>query len=252
MTSSLVFLGHSTVLLDLGGVRVLTDPMLRRRLMFLRRVAAPVAPGDHADVDVVVLSHLHHDHCDLASLALLDPNVRIVAPDGAYDFLRRHGFQQIVTLRVGESHTYDTVTITATPAAHDGKREPFGPRTAAVGYLIESADTAVYFAGDTDLYAGMRGLCPDLDLALIPVAGWGPSLGPGHLNPQRAADAVALLRPRHAVPVHWGTLLPLGLQPFYRDRMHEPARAFAHAVADRELPTEVRLLAPGRGMTWQN
>lgn len=251
MSSSLVFLGHSTVLLDLDGVRVLTDPVLRRRLTFLRRVVAPVAPGDHAGVDVVVLSHLHHDHCDPASLALLDRDVSLVAPDGAGDFLRRRGFRRIVTLRVGESHTVGAVTITATQAVHDGRREPFGPRAAAVGYLVGSARTVAYFAGDTDLFPGMRDLCPDLDLALIPVWGWGPNLGPGHLNPQRAAEAVARLRPRHAVPVHWGTLFPYGLMPFYADRLREPARAFAAAVAARELPTEVRVLAPGSGLTWQ-
>ncbi|WP_230689702.1 MBL fold metallo-hydrolase [Catellatospora paridis] len=251
MSSSLVFLGHSTVLLDLDGVRVLTDPVLRRRLTFLRRVVAPVSPGDHAGVDVVVLSHLHHDHCDPASLALLDRDVCLVAPDGAGDFLRRRGFRRIVTLQVGESHTVGAVTITATPAVHDGRREPFGPRAAAVGYLVGSARTVAYFAGDTDLFPGMRELCPDLDVALIPVWGWGPNLGPGHLNPQRAAEAVARLRPRRAVPVHWGTLFPYGLKLFYADRLREPPRAFAAAVAARELPTEVRVLAPGSGLTWQ-
>lgn len=251
MACSLVFLGHSTVLLDLDGVRVLTDPVLRGRLTFLRRVAAPVAPADHADVDVVVLSHLHHDHCDLRSLALLGRDVRLVAPDGAGDFLRRRGFRQVVTLKAGESHTVGALTVTATPAVHDGRREPFGPRAVAVGYLIGSARSAVYFAGDTDLFAGMRDLSPDLDLALIPVWGWGPNLGPGHLDPQRAAEAVALLRPRRAVPIHWGTLFPYGLRVFYRDRLREPARAFAAAVAARELPTEVRVLAPGSGLTWQ-
>ncbi|MEV4417472.1 MBL fold metallo-hydrolase [Catellatospora sp. NPDC049609] len=251
MTSSLVFLGHSTVLLDIGGVRVLTDPVLRGRLTFLRRVAAPVAPGHYAGVDVVVLSHLHHDHCDLASLALLGRDVPLVAPDGAAAFLRRRGFRRVVTLAVGESHTVGAVTVTATPAVHDGRREPFGPRAAAVGYLIGSARTVAYFAGDTDLFAGMRDLCPDLDLALLPVWGWGPNLGPGHLDPRRAAEAVALLRPRRAVPVHWGTLFPYGLSAFFRDRLREPARAFADAVAARRLPTEVRLLAPGSGLTWQ-
>lgn len=251
MECSLVFLGHSTVLLDLDGVRVLTDPVLRGRLTFLRRVAAPVSAQHHADIDAVVLSHLHHDHCDLRSLALLGRDVPIVAPDGAGDFLRRRGFRQVVTLKAGESHPVGPVTVTATPAVHDGRREPFGPRAAAVGYLIRSPDTAVYFAGDTDLFAGMRDLSRDLDLALIPVWGWGPNLGPGHLNPQRAAEAVALLRPRRAVPIHWGTLFPYGLRVFYRDRLHQPARAFAAAVTARELPTEVRVLAPGGGLTWQ-
>ncbi|MFC7760880.1 MBL fold metallo-hydrolase [Catellatospora bangladeshensis] len=189
-----MFLGHSTVLIEIGGVRVLTDPVLRGRLLFLRRHAAPVAVGHYAEVDAVVLSHLHHDHCDLHSLALLGRDVRLIAPDGAGGFLRKRGFRRVVTLAAGESHQVGPVTVTATPAVHDGRREPFGPRAAAVGYLISDGPTVAYFAGDTDLFAGMRGLCPDLDLALIPVWGWGPNLGPGHLDPERAADAVELLR----------------------------------------------------------
>ncbi|GAA1620327.1 MBL fold metallo-hydrolase [Catellatospora bangladeshensis] len=250
MSASLVFLGHSTVLIEIGGVRVLTDPVLRGRLLFLRRHAAPVAVGHYAEVDAVVLSHLHHDHCDLHSLALLGRDVRLIAPDGAGGFLRKRGFRRVVTLAAGESHQVGPVTVTATPAVHDGRREPFGPRAAAVGYLISDGPTVAYFAGDTDLFAGMRGLCPDLDLALIPVWGWGPNLGPGHLDPERAADAVELLRPRRAVPVHWGTLFPYGLRPFFADRLRTPARAFAAAVAARGLPTEVALLAPGSGLTW--
>ncbi|MDI1460919.1 MBL fold metallo-hydrolase [Catellatospora sp. KI3] len=250
MTSSAVFLGHSTVLLALGGVRVLTDPVLRSRLLFLRRTAAAVAPDHYAAVDAVVLSHLHHDHCDLPSLALLGRDVQLIAPEGAEDFLRRRGFARVVTLRAGRSHTVGQVTVTATPALHDGRREPFGPRAAAVGYLIESGQAAVYFAGDTDLFGAMADLCPELDLALLPVWGWGPNLGPGHLDPERAAAAVALLRPRFTVPVHWGTLFPYGLKPFFGGRLRTPPRAFADAVAARGTPTEVRLLAPGRGMTW--
>ncbi|WP_244871536.1 MBL fold metallo-hydrolase [Catellatospora sp. TT07R-123] len=251
MTASLVFLGHSTVLLDLGGVRVLTDPVLRGRLLFLRRVVAPPAPGNYGGVDAVVLSHLHHDHCDLPSLALLGRDIPLIAPDGSGDFLRRRGFRQVVTLAAGQSHRVGAVTVTATPAVHDGRREPFGPRAAAVGYRIASPRTAVYFAGDTDLFPGMADLGPDLDLALVPVWGWGPNLGPGHLDPGRAAEAVALLRPRLAVPIHWGTLFPYGLSGLYRHRLRTPARAFADAVAARALPTRVTVLAPGRGMAWQ-
>jgi L-ascorbate metabolism protein UlaG (beta-lactamase superfamily) len=248
---SLAFLGHATVLLDLAGIRVLTDPVLRNRLGFLRRVVAPPPPAAYHAVDVVVLSHLHHDHCDLPSLARLGRDTAVVAPAGGDGFLRRRGFRQVTALRPGQSRTVGTVTLTATPADHSGHRGPFGPRATAVGYLITTAGFAAYFAGDTDLFAEMGRLCPRLDLALLPVWGWGPNLGPGHLDPGRAADAVALLRPRCAVPVHWGTLFPYGLAGLYRDRLNRPAREFADAVAARGLATSVHVIDPPGGLTWQ-
>jgi L-ascorbate metabolism protein UlaG (beta-lactamase superfamily) len=249
---STVFLGHSTVLLDLDGTRILTDPVLRGRLTFLRRISAVPAGGDYAQVDAVLLSHLHHDHCDLASLALLDPQVRIIAPDGAREFLRARGFRWVTTLKPGQSYDLGTVTVTATRAVHDGRRSPFfGPRAIAVGYLIITSDTRVYFAGDTDLFDGMTALAPDLDLALVPVWGWGPNLGPGHLDPHRAAEAVARLRPRWAVPVHWGTLFPYGMSKLFPGRLLHPPQAFARAVAARGLPTQVKVLEPGGEFLWQ-
>ncbi|MFI0405557.1 MBL fold metallo-hydrolase [Actinomadura sp. 3N508] len=249
--TSLTWLGHATVLLDIGGVRVLTDPVLRGRVAFLRRVVPPVPHGACAGADLVLISHLHHDHCDLPSLRSLGPDPQIVAPPGGGDFLRERGFRRVITLRPGESHTAGPVRVTATPAVHDGTRRPFGPRAAAVGYLVAAADTAVYFAGDTALFDGMRKLCHRLDMALVPVWGWGPNLGAGHLDPRSAAEAVARLRPRLAVPVHWGTLFPYGLSPFFGHRLRTPGHDFADAVRARGLGTDVRVLAPGGVMAWR-
>jgi L-ascorbate metabolism protein UlaG (beta-lactamase superfamily) len=248
---SVAFVGHATVLLDLGGTRVLTDPVLGNRVGFLRRITAAPDPATYRATDVVALSHLHHDHCDLPSLTRLGRDTPLVVPAGSAAFLRRHGFRRVVTLHPGESYLVGSVRLTATPAAHDGRRVPFGPRAAAVGYLISSPGTVAYFAGDTDLFAGMADLSRHLDLALLPVWGWGPNLGPGHLDPARAAEAVALLRPRRAVPVHWGTLFPYGLAPLYRDRLNRPARAFADAVAARGLAACVHVIPPGGGLAWQ-
>ena len=214
--------------------------------MFLRRVVPPLPAATYDGVDVVAISHLHHDHCDVPSLAMLDRDVAIIVPDGGEEFVRGNGFRNVVALRPGQSHRVGPVTLTATPAVHDGTRKPFGPSAAAVGYLITSADSRIYFAGDTDLFPAMRDLSPDLDLALLPVWGWGPSLGPGHLDPVRAATAVELLRPRHAVPIHWGTLFPYGLKAFYADRLRCRPAPSRSAVADRG-GTEVLMLDPSGG-----
>ena len=105
----------------------------------------------------------------------------------------------------------------------------------------------MFFAGDTDLFDAMEGLVPDLDVALLPIWGWGPLIGPGHLDPSRAAEAVARLRPRVAVPIHWGTL-----RPFYRGTrarfLREPAEAFVAAARERAPETTVNVLAPGESL----
>jgi L-ascorbate metabolism protein UlaG (beta-lactamase superfamily) len=241
------FLGHATFELDLGVATVLTDPVLRQRCTFLRRISpAPTPPP--STPTVVVLSHLHHDHCDLPSLAGWGLRSVIVAPRGARRFLARHGFEEVVTLDVGESCRVGELTVTATPARHSGRREPWGPTARAIGYLLATPGRRLYFAGDTDLFPQMEGLGRPLDVALVPVAGWAPRLGPGHLDPARAAEAVSRLRPRVAIPMHWGSLSPVGYRPSEETRA-APARAFAREVRRLAPDTQVRVLAPGTGRT---
>jgi len=85
-----------------------------------------------------------------------------------------------------------------------------------------------------------------LDVALLPVAGWGPTLGPGHMDPLDAARAAQLIAPRIAIPVHWGTLWPIGLAR-RRPRLEDPPRLFAERVASLAPSVEVRILSPGEG-----
>lgn len=242
------FLGHATFELDLGVATVLTDPVLRQRVAFLRRLAHRPEPLATSEA-VVVLSHLHHDHCDLPSLARCASRSVLVVPDGAQRFLGRHGFARVVPLSPGESCQVGELTVTATPAEHSGRREPWGPHARAVGYLLRAPGSCIYFAGDTDLFPQMHGLGAPLDLALVPVAGWAPRLGPGHLDPVRAAEAVRRLAPRVVVPMHYGTFGPVGYRPSAASRA-APARAFAREVALHAPGTEVRVLAPGTGRTW--
>jgi L-ascorbate metabolism protein UlaG (beta-lactamase superfamily) len=250
------FLGHSTVRVELAGHTVLTDPLLTPRVGPLRRVVPPPAPAAYAGVDLVLVSHLHADHLHLPSLRLLGPDVRIAVPRGAGAWLRSRGFRHVVEVLPGESFPHGALRVTATPADHTGHRwgprATFGPDTHAVGHLVEAAGQTVYVSGDTDLFdemhlIGARGV----DVALLPVWGWGPSLGPGHLDPRSAAEAVQRLRPRLVVPVHWGTLvvrgstaLP-GLRSRVRRLLVDPPRDFAAAVAARGLDTHVAVTEPG-------
>lgn len=242
-TDRIVFLGHATVLLELDGVRLLTDPLLRGGVAHLRRQTPLVDEDVFADPDAVLISHLHHDHLDLASLRILGLHTHVIVPVGAGAWLRRRGFTAVSELSVGAVVKVGAVAVTAIMARHDGHRLG-GPRAEALGYLV-SAGRAVYFAGDTELFAEMSNLAPSLDVALLPVAGWGPTLGPGHMDALDAARAVSLMQPRLAIPVHWGTLLPIGLIHRHRTRLGDPPRLFAQHVACLAPSVEVRILAPG-------
>ncbi|MEZ5078651.1 MAG: MBL fold metallo-hydrolase [Solirubrobacterales bacterium] len=238
------YVGHATVLLELGGLRVLTDPVLRPRLAHLRRQVAPPPAAVTADLDAVLLSHLHLDHADRRSLRRLDRRTPVLAPPGAGPFLRRRGFREVTELPPGGAVTIGATRIGAVEAEHRGGRSPLTRASGAIGFHL-TGSRRVYFAGDTDLFPGMRDLAGPLDLALLPVWGWGTSLGPGHLDPERAARAAALLAPRLAVPIHWGTYFPLGMARRRAALLTVPPREFARRCAALAPPVEVRVLAPG-------
>jgi L-ascorbate metabolism protein UlaG (beta-lactamase superfamily) len=251
------FLGHSTVRVELAGRTVLTDPLLAPTVGLLRRVVPLPQPSAWAGVDLVLISHLHGDHLHIPSLRTLGRSVRILVPRGAGAWLRERGFLRVDELSAGEGLQDGDLRITAVRAEHSGHRwgprSTHGPDTEAIGFLLEGDGSTVYVSGDTGLYDGMAMLAErDVDVALLPVWGWGPNLGPGHLDPVGAADAAALIRPRIAVPVHWGTLavagmtsVPSPLRTRMRRLLVDPPRAFATEVAARGLPTRVVVTEPG-------
>lgn len=243
MRASITWLGHATVLLEIDGTRLLTDPVLGRRVGPLVRVARGVSPETIERIDAVLLSHLHSDHAHVHSLRRAARSAPVIAPPAAGPWLRRRGLSDVRELAPGEETRIGSLRVTATPAQHDGRRHPLGPAAEPVGFAVRGS-RSVYFAGDTDLFAEMARLAGSIDVALLPVAGWGPTLGPGHLDPERAAQAAALIGPSIAIPIHWGTLALAWAAGAGLDRQR-PARDFAEATARLAPAVEVRILAPG-------
>jgi L-ascorbate metabolism protein UlaG (beta-lactamase superfamily) len=235
------------VLIEVGGVRLLTDPLLRDRVGHLRRHSATPGHEAAAGIDAVLVSHLHLDHLDAASMRRLPRDVAVIAPRGAGALLRRLGFARTTELGAGEQVEIERVTVAAVPAVHDGRRHPLAPMAEAIGFVV-TGEHRVYFAGDTDVYDGMEAMAGTLDVALLPVWGWGPSLGPGHMDPEAAARAAAILRPRVAVPIHWGTFFPAGLARLRGSALVNPPREFARAAGKLAPGVDVRVLEPGESL----
>lgn len=251
MSVEVTWWGHATTTVRDSGVRVLTDPLFVRRLAHLRRRRGAVPPPAAAVADVALVSHLHADHLHLASLMRLRPGTRLVVPRGAgraVPGLRRVAVARnlrVTEVRPGEEIAVGDVRIRAVPAAHDGRRLPYGPsRVPALGYVLRGEATT-YFAGDTGLFDGMARAVGDCDVALLPVGGWGPCLGHGHLDAHRAAEALSRLGARSAVPVHYGTYWPIGLDGVRPHEFHAPGEDFVRHAARLAPDAAVHALEHG-------
>ncbi|MFF8289851.1 MBL fold metallo-hydrolase [Streptomyces sp. NPDC016309] len=246
--------GHATCTVRDSGVRVLTDPLFVRRLAHLRRRRGALPPPAAARADAVLISHLHADHLHLPSLARLAPGTRLVVPRGAtraVPGLRRLGGSRglrITEVVAGDEVKVEGLVVRAVPARHDGRRLPVGPHVSpALGYVIGGA-ARTYFAGDTGLFDGMAAAVGEVDVALLPVGGWGPFLGHGHLDAARAAEALAALAPRAAVPVHYGTYWPIGMDGVRPHEFHAPGDEFVRHAARLAPGVAVHRLGHGESV----
>jgi L-ascorbate metabolism protein UlaG (beta-lactamase superfamily) len=242
------WLGHATAVIDLDGTRVMTDPLLQKNAGPLRRCTPPPEPAQWEDVDAVFLSHLHVDHAELGSLRMLEGTPLLSAAANA-SWMRRRGLSRVGALSERWSAVGgDGVDVRLVRADHRHRPMPHRPN-AANGQLLRGPSGRIWIAGDTSLHPEMSVL-PELaggpvDVALVPIGGWGPRLSQGHMDPTQAATAVARTGARWAVPVHWGTLhLPL-MDRLGTEWLEEPGHQFAEALAEQAPTCRAVVLAPG-------
>jgi L-ascorbate metabolism protein UlaG (beta-lactamase superfamily) len=247
MALEVTWLGHATALVVVDGLRVLTDPALTARVAHLRR-HHPV-DASMLEPDVVLISHVHMDHLHVPSIRLLTRDssrqITAIVPAGAGRLVRRAGFAAVREAAVGNVVRFGTVAIETVPAVHSNARGPHSRVKAdAVGYVVSGDEGSVYFAGDTDLFDAMVHLA-GADVALVPIGGWGSSVGSGHLDALTAVDATRLLDPRAVVPVHWGTYSPINGRRGRPGWLARPAEQFGEHLAAAGLDDRLRLLEPG-------
>ncbi len=246
----LTWLGHASVVLDLDGVRLLTDPLLRSRAGPLRRRGPAPAPEHWADPDVVLISHLHHDHAEITSMRLL-PRVPVVSGQENSAYLAKKGFDAVGLADewydVGDSG----VQVRVVRADHHSRPMPHRPN-AAHGHLVRTSAHRIWLAGDTSLYPEMAQL-PELaggpiDLAVVPVGGWGAKLSGGHLNSETAAEACGLVGAAAAMPYHWGTFFVPGTANTPRGWMDLPGALFPAALERQAPGCRPVMVAPGQSV----
>jgi L-ascorbate metabolism protein UlaG (beta-lactamase superfamily) len=243
----ITFVGHASVLIEMDGERILTDPLLRNRVWHLHRHHPQVDPELLSDLSTVLISHAHLDHLDFPSLRRLEWKNYLISPRGTAQMLEKAGVRNVVEISCGENFEIGCITITATQAEHDGARYRYSQQAESLGYLI-SGSSRIYFAGDTELFPEMADLARNLKVALLPVWGWGPNLGLGHMDPQQAAQALQLLQPDIAIPIHWGTFLPFGLKWLLPRILSDPPRFFASFAEKLAPEVRVIILEPGESI----
>ncbi|MFD3733920.1 MBL fold metallo-hydrolase [Streptomyces sp. NPDC058632] len=251
MPVEITWWGHATCTVEDAHTRVITDPLFARRLAHLRRRRGALPPPDARHADLALVSHLHADHLHVPSLALLAPGTHLLVPRGAHRAVP--GLRRLRHLRVSEVAPGDVLTagdlvVRAVPARHDGRRLPLGRhRSPALGYVMEG-EARTYFAGDTGLFDAMAEEVGPVDVALLPVGGWGPYLGEEHLDAARAAEALARLGARNAVPVHYGTYWPIGMDAVRPHEFHSPGDEFVRRAAMQAPGVPVHRLGHGESV----
>jgi L-ascorbate metabolism protein UlaG (beta-lactamase superfamily) len=245
---TVAWLGHATVLLNLCGAWLLTDPALERRIgigrglakLGPRRLVQPaLRPRELPSLDLILLSHAHMDHTDIGTLRHLRRDVPVVVQSGNADLVRR--FRTVHELAWGESISVGEVRIESTPARHWGARMITDKHRGYGGYLIQNACATVLFAGDTaytDVLTPIGQRTP-VDLAVLPIGAYDPWIH-NHASPEQAWHMFQRLGAKYVLPIHHSTFR------LSREPLSEPVERFlaaAGAEAWRVVGTEV-------GATW--
>jgi N-acyl-phosphatidylethanolamine-hydrolysing phospholipase D len=256
---TMTWVGHATLLVQLDGVNVLTDPQWSDRASPFsfagpKRFMPPaVAFEDLPPVHAVVISHDHYDHLDVTTVRRLAAGhrPRFFVPLGMKAWFADAGITDgVEELDWWEARTLRGVTLTCVPAHHWSQRAPWDSnRRLWASWVLESRDRRLYFAGDTAYFAGFKEIAArvgPIDLAALPIGAYLPPviMKPSHLDPRQALDAFVDLRARVMVPIHYGTF-DLAEEP-----LEEPPRLLEQFARERGLTERVWILKHGETRAW--
>ncbi|MFB9905446.1 MBL fold metallo-hydrolase [Allokutzneria oryzae] len=252
-TASWTWVGHSTYLVRLNGVSVLTDPVWSPKIPggAQRRTPPGIAWSELPKIDAVVISHDHYDHLDAPTIKRLPRSTPILAGLGLGGWFRRRGFHQVTELDWWESATVAGLSFDFVPAHHWSRRGPLDTcSTLWGGWVITAPDgTRTYHAGDSgygERFAQIGERYPGIDVAMLPIGAYEPRwfMRPVHVNPEEAVRALDDVGAQRLAAMHWGTFA------LTREPMDEPLRLVrkAWAAAGRD-PEHLWALAVGETRT---
>jgi L-ascorbate metabolism protein UlaG (beta-lactamase superfamily) len=228
------WLGHASVLLNIGGALVLTDPALEPRIgigrgfakVGPRRLVEPaLRPRELPPLDLVLLSHAHMDHTDLGTLGKIPASTPVVVQTGNQDLVRR--FRQVHELGWGQHADVEGVRVESTPVRHWGARMITDQHRGYGGYLLQTGSRTILFAGDTAYTNALTplGLRGRIDLAILPIGAYDPWIA-NHASPEQAWAMFKALGAEYVLPVHHSTFR------LSREPVDEPLERFMAAAGD--------------------
>jgi len=246
--TAITWIGHATLLLQVGGINVLTDPQFSRRASPFswigpQRVVPPaLSLGQLPHIDVVLISHNHYDHLDLASVRGLAAQPggppRFFVPLGLKRWFAREGIETVTEQDWWDHADLLGLRIHQVPAQHFSSRTPWD-RNATLwgGFVVEHPSLRFYFAGDTGYsphFAEIRARLGPPDIAALPIGAYEPRwfMRAMHINPAEAVQAMQDLRARLGLAMHWGTF------ELTDEAIDEPPRALARALGEAGIMPE--------------
>lgn len=204
--NSALWLGHATVLLNINGITILTDPVLCNYLGYMKRlVKVPINITDY-HVDYILLSHGHTDHIHFPSLRKVNKDAVVIVPTVYKRLVKHLGFKNVYKISPGETFEDDNLKIESIEAIHDGRRFYIGNFTESNSYLIKCKDKTVFYAGDTAYTENFNNI--KSDIALMPVGCYTPErFSVMHCSPEESFKMFKKMDSPVMLPIHYRTFI---------------------------------------------
>ncbi|WP_374949985.1 MBL fold metallo-hydrolase [Mucilaginibacter sp.] len=245
------WLGHSSLLIEVDGIRILTDPVWSERVSFTslfgpKRFFAPPLPlKDLPPIDVIIVSHDHYDHMDSQTIKFFaDQDIRFITPLGVCEYIKSYGIAENFIHEVdwGDSVMIGDCNITATPSRHFSGRGIFNRNeTLWASFVIKGPQHNIFYGADSGWFPGFADIGEafgPFDLTMLEIGAYGSNWPDIHMGPDNASNAHLALKGKIMMPIHWGTF-NLALHAWY-----EPAERLVEFGKQKNI--ELFLPEPGQ------